>query len=276
MCSHVCRNDIITSLRRLGIGAGTKLMVHSSMKSFGVHVDGGATAVIEALMAVLTDQGTLMMPSFNHYTPFGGGGPGHYDPLSTPTTDGLIPQTFWQMRRVCRSLNPTHAIAVWGRHAERYVRHHHRTLTFGSGSPLSKLYRDGGLCLFIGVLRGANSFQHVVETMSNAPCLGRRTEQYPVRLPDGRIVPGRTWSWRSDACPCQGAWADELARHEIRTTVGASVFRLYSLQHGFGVIAGHLRCDGCPVRPRRNEYTVASDWDDGRGELRPSSAALAY
>ena len=251
-------------------------MVHSSMKSFGMHVDGGATTVIEALMELLTEQGTLMMPSFNHCAPFEDGGAGYYDPLTTPTANGLTPQTFWQMPNVYRSLNPTHAIAAWGRNAEEYVRHHHRTLTFGPDSPLARLYRDGGYCLFIGVLRGANSFQHVVEMMSDAPCLGRRTEQYPVRLPDGRTVLGRTWSWRSGKCPCQGDWGDELARHEVRTTVGTSTFRLYPLQQGFNAIAKYLRCDECAVRPRRCEYTVETDWDDERSELKPDSAALTY
>ncbi len=262
MNAIVGKADIIAGLRCLDIEAGMNLIVHSSMKSFGATVEDGPRAVIEALMDVLTEQGTLMMPSFNHGAPFTAAGPGYFDPRSTPTTDGIIPQTFWQMPEVYRSLNPTHAFAVWGRDAEAYVKDHHRTLTFGADSPLGRLYSDGGYCLFIGVTSGANSFQHTVETMSGAPCLGLRTEQYPVRLPDGRTVAGRTWGWRNERCPCQNDWAYDLAAIERRTTVGKSTLRLYSLIEGFDIIARHLRCDGCPVRPRRNEFTVASDWGD--------------
>ena len=271
------KEDIAAGLRRLGVRAGAKLMVHSSMKSFGATVLGGPSTVIEALMEVLTEQGTLMMPSFNHGAAFEPGGPGHYDPLVTATTNGIIPQTFWRMPGVYRSIHPTHAFAAWGRNAKQYVELHHRTLTFGPDSPLGRLYRDGGHCLFIGVSHGANSFQHVVEMMGGAPCLGKRTVQHPVRLPDGRTVLGRTWGWRGNApCPYQGDWVDELATHEIHTTVGQSTLTLYPLHEGFEVIAKYLHCDTCPVRPQQNADTVETDWDGERHELKPDSIAHTY
>ena len=40
-------------------------MVHSSLSRIG-HVIGGPGAVIDALLAVIGPDGTLMMPSFNH------------------------------------------------------------------------------------------------------------------------------------------------------------------------------------------------------------------
>ena len=43
--------------------------------------------------------------------------------------------------------------------------------------------------------------KHLAETMNRSPCLGYRTEAYPVRLPDGRVVQHRTWGWRERACP---------------------------------------------------------------------------
>ena len=276
MTARLKSNDIVSGLRRLGIGAGMKLIVHSSMKSFGRLVDGGPETVIRALMEALTDRGTLMMPSFNHYVPFEPQGPGYYDPRNTPTTNGIIPDTFWRMAHVYRSLNPSHAFAAWGKDAEAYVRYHHRTLTFGVNSPLEKLYADGGHCLFIGVRGGANSFQHVVETLSGADCLGKRTEQYSLKLPDGRRVLGRTWSWRRESCPCQDQWVDELSGQEQRTPVAASTLRLYSLQQGFPIIAKYMRCQGCCVRPRENEWTIPTDWDDAASRLQSDSLAHTY
>ena len=62
-------------------------------------------------MDVLTDQGTLLLPSFNHCVPFAPGGEGFYDPRTTPTTNGAIPETFWRMDGVLRSLDQLFGIA---------------------------------------------------------------------------------------------------------------------------------------------------------------------
>jgi len=63
------KRRIVDGLRELGITPGMRVMVHSSLKSFGP-VEGGAQIVVDALMEVITPQGTLMMPSFNHGAPF--------------------------------------------------------------------------------------------------------------------------------------------------------------------------------------------------------------
>ena len=283
----VSRSDIVSGIRRLGVVPGAGLMVHSSLKSFG-YVDGGAQAVIDALMEVVTADGTLLMPSFNHGAPFRDGGPGVYDPRETRTTNGAIPDLFWRLPGVCRSLDPTHPLAAWGRHARRYTEFHHRTLTMGPQSPLGLLHADGGSCLLLGVGYRANTFHHVVEMSLAAPCLGRRTEAYPVALGDGRRVEGRTWGWRERNCPftdgdryAQAMRARGLQRE---TVIGASPVTLFRLADCFEVVAGILRagqdglppCSGCPIRPRQVARTVASDWDETGQTLRPNSAAWSY
>ena len=55
-------NTIIKDLRQLGVKKGDILMVHSSLSSMG-WVAGGPVAVIQALMGVLTKEGTLIMPT---------------------------------------------------------------------------------------------------------------------------------------------------------------------------------------------------------------------
>ena len=118
--STVTKAGILAGLRALGVLPGCGLMVHSSLKSFG-RVQGGAQAVVEALMEAVTEQGTLLMPSFNHRAPFEEGGAGVYDPLETPTSNGAIPDLFWRLPDVWRSLDPTHPFAAWGRHARRCI-----------------------------------------------------------------------------------------------------------------------------------------------------------
>lgn len=268
---EVTREMIAAGLRQLGLSAGDAVMVHSSFKSFGP-VAGGPETVIRAIMEVLTPEGTLMMPSFNHGKAFGPDGSGIFDPQTTPTTNGIIPQTFWQMEGVYRSLNPTHSFAAWGKHAREYTQGHHQTLTCGPDSPLGLLARAGGYGLLIGVDYRSNTFHHVVETALGVPCIEQRTVALPMRLPDGRIVEGRTWNWRERGCPITDTalYAREIERQglERRTTIGRSLVRCFRLMDSFPIIARYLReglgelprCQDCPIRPQRTVRTVPSDW----------------
>jgi aminoglycoside 3-N-acetyltransferase len=283
----VTQSDIITGLRALGLGPGTGVMVHSSLKSFG-QVEGGAATVIAALMEVITPDGTLLMPTFNHGEPFEPGGAGYFHPGQTRTRNGAIPDLFWRMPGVWRSLDPTHAYAAWGKHARRYVEHHHRTLTMGPQSPLGLLCADGGFGLLLGVGYQSNTFHHVVEMSTGAPCLGQRTEAYPVILPDGRRVIGRTWGWRANTCPINdhAIYGEEMEARGLHrvVTIGACRATAYRLQDGYQVIARLLRegknglppCHRCPIRPREAPETVEPDWDAEKQCLKPDSEAWNY
>ncbi len=283
----VSQADIVSGLRALGLAPGAGVMVHSSLKSFG-RVEGGAAAVIAALMDVITPEGTLLLPSFNHGAPFREGGPGYYHPQETPTTNGAIPDLFWRMPGVRRSLDPTHPIAAWGVNSLRYTQFHHRTLTMGPRSPLGLLGAEGGYCLLLGVGYHSNTYHHVVEMTTAAPCLGQRTEAYPVILPDGRRVLGRTWGWRAHPCPINDAarYQEEMAARGLHSVaqIGGCRAVLYRLQDGFSVIAellekgkaGFPPCRRCPIRPRRAPQTVTSDWDAQNECLLPDSEAWRY
>lgn len=281
------REEIAWALRRLGLAAGDGVMVHSSLKSFGP-VAGGPAAVIGALMDVLTAEGTLLFPSFNHGVPFAPGGEGFFDPATTPTTNGAIPETFWHMPGVLRSLAPTHSFACWGCHARRYTENHHRTLPLGPDSPLGLLAREGGYGLLLGVWYTANTFHHIVETTMNSPCLGQRTEAMPMRLGDGRIVEGRSFAWRNPNCPITDPGRYGLLMEsrglQRETQIGSCRAILFRLSDCFDVIHELLTtgleefppCHQCPSRPLRGGHTVESDWDFEHNCLKPDSAAWGY
>jgi aminoglycoside N3'-acetyltransferase len=229
-----------------------------------------------------------MMPTFNHDVPFREGGPGYYDPRETPTINGAIPDLFWRLPGVYRSLDPTHPIAAWGQHGRRYTRYHHRTLTMGPDSPLGLLCAEDGFGLLLGVDYSVNTFHHVVEMTTNAPCLGQRSEAYPVNLPDGRRVLGRTWGWRESSCPLTDAvrYQDEMASSGLhqQVMIGECRATLFRLRDCFTVIstllrqgkAGYPPCQRCPVRPRRVAQTVPSDWDAEKQCLHPEAEAWNY
>lgn len=282
---YVTRADLLAGLRAFKVLASAGVMVHSSLSSFG-RVDGGAQTVIDALMEVITPQGTLLMPSFNHNVVFDEGGAGCYNPTETLTINGAIPDRFWRMPGVRRSLDPTHAFAAWGLNSLRYTRFHHRTLTMGPDSPLGLLLADGGYGLLLGVGYTSNTFHHVVETCTSAPCLGKRSEAYPVALPDGRRVLGRTWGWRETACPItdHALYAEEMAGLHQEIRIGGCRAILFRLRDAYEVIARLLRtgkngrppCRQCPIRPRRVAQTVASDWDEAVQRPLPGSTAWSY
>jgi len=287
MPSALTRQQIADGLRRLGLRAGQGVMVHSSLSSFG-RVAGGPHTVIGALMEVLTERGTLLLPSFNHFAPWRPGGASLYDPAVTPTSNGAIPEAFRRMPGVWRSLNPSHPYAAWGADAERYTVRHHLTLTMGPESPLGMLWRDGGYCLFLGTGYRTNTFKHVVETTVGVPCLGLRTVGLDVRLPDGRMAKLRTWSFRARPCPIMDpneyaeAEMDRRGLH-MRGKIGQCTATFFKLSDCFEVLSGMLRsgyaghppCASCQTRPGTSPYEVESDWDRESGCLKPDSPSRA-
>ena len=259
--SGLGRQEILEGLRRIGVAPGMRLMVHSSLSSFG-RVEGGAASVAGALMEAVGPEGTLMMPTFNHGAPFRPGGPGYYDPRETPTSNGAIPEVFWRMPGVARSLNPTHPFAAWGRDAERFTAHHHETLTMGGESPLGLLAREDGYQLNLGTSHETTTAKHVAEMMREVPCLGRETEWHEVRLPGGTTARHHTWGWRGGECPLTESGKlieEEMERRgaQKKGSIGpcpTTIFRIWDcleaiwhlLDNGHGA---HPPCSRCPIRP---------------------------
>jgi aminoglycoside 3-N-acetyltransferase len=161
---------IVEGLRKLGIKAGDIVMVHSSLSSLG-RVEGGAAAVIQALLEVLTPSGTLLMPTF--------GGPQPFDLVNSPSGLGVITETFRRMPGVVRSLHPTHSISAIGARAEEMVRDHIASPTAaGRGTPYGRLIELGGKILLIGVDHDRSTTMHTLEEYVEAPYLSDREATY--------------------------------------------------------------------------------------------------
>lgn len=280
------KKEIQDGLKRLGIKKGDKIILHCSFSSMG-QVAGGPETVCRALMELVTPAGIVMMPSFNHYAIAAPGAPGYYDPATTPTTNGIVPDTFWKMKGVYRSLDPAHAFAAWGRDALRYVKDHHKVPTMGEGSPLRLLEEAGGRVILIDCPT-ANTFHHVVEMTNHVRCLGLRTEEYPVRLSSGEMVKCRTWGWREKPCPFIDGRQIYISRmRELgllrEGRIGqapAIVFRMSDCRRVVedllhGRVRGFKGCAGCKIRPRKVPAARASDWDVKNQRLRPDTTAFA-
>jgi aminoglycoside N3'-acetyltransferase len=63
MQKSLTQKDIVDGLKKLGLERGAAVEVHSSLSSIG-HVEGGAPAVINALMDVVGEDGAIVMSAY--------------------------------------------------------------------------------------------------------------------------------------------------------------------------------------------------------------------
>ncbi len=170
----VTKEDIESGLRELGLNKGDVVLVHSSLSSFGC-VMGGADAVIDALLEVVGDEGTIMVPTLTRVTKSGKSpsmdDPPIFDPENTPCWTGRIPETLRRRKGAIRSLHPTHSITAIGAKAEELLKEHEKAITpCGKGSPYGRLAElDNGYILFLGVTLGCGTLFHHVEEMADVP-----------------------------------------------------------------------------------------------------------
>ncbi len=160
-------------------------MVHTSLGQIG-YVCGGAQAVIEALIKVIGQNGTIMMPtqSWKNLDPETGvhwdadegdwdaireNWPA-YDKAITPTnTMGAVAEMFRSWPGAIRSDHPARSVAAWGKNAEYLTANHDLSNIFGKNSPIGKLYELDGKVLLIGVGYDKNTSIHLADALAEYP-----------------------------------------------------------------------------------------------------------
>tara|TARA_B100000700_G_scaffold303611_1_gene375295 strand:+ start:10666 stop:11412 length:747 start_codon:yes stop_codon:yes gene_type:complete len=154
--------ELIKGLRSMGIRKGEHLMLHSSLKSIG-YVQGGAKTVVDSLLQVLGDNGTLMVPTFTHSDTK------YYDPRKSPSKNGAITEEVRKRPSSVRSLHPSHAVTVIGPDSNELVFNDLNCEPLGKGCALDILSKREGRILLLGVNQEVNSIIHVGEYYANDP-----------------------------------------------------------------------------------------------------------
>ena len=181
----IIKEDIVKAFRNVGLKKDDVVMVHTSLKSMG-YVCGGAQTVIEALIEVVGENGTIMMPtqSWKNLDPTTGvhweidesqwqiirdNWPA-YDKNITPTnTMGAVAEMFRQWDGSVRSDHPARSVCAWGKYADYLTKNHDLSNIFGDGSPLSRLYDLNGKVLLIGVGYDKNTSIHLADARAQYP-----------------------------------------------------------------------------------------------------------
>lgn len=178
----VTREDIAQGLTLLGLQPGDVVVAHASLSSFG-RVEGGADAVVSALLDVLGSAGTLVVPTFTRER-------AGFDASNTPSACGAVTEAARTRPGAKRSLHPTHSVAAIGPLAESIVEGAEQAHPFGRGSALFRVLQARGKILQLGTTHTSNSIIHVAEELAGVGYLDRSV-QVAIRTASGKTV--RKW-----------------------------------------------------------------------------------
>ena len=195
----VTEQALAAGLRRLGVGEGMVMIVHSALSALG-WVCGGPVAVIRALTRAVGADGTLVMPAHSAELsdPAGWKSPPvpaawwdtiratmpAFDPAVTPTRClGVIPELFRTWPGAVRSHHPTCSFAALGRQAARIVAEQRLADPMGERSPLSAIYDLDGHVLLLGVGDKLGHRNNTMLHLAERRALGDRQETVPAGAP---------------------------------------------------------------------------------------------
>ncbi|PKS08558.1 hypothetical protein jhhlp_004944 [Lomentospora prolificans] len=237
------RSSFADDFRRLGLTSGDTVLVHSSLKALG-WVCGGAEAVVLALLDVLSDKGTLVVPTFTA----GNSDPSlwskppipeewwpivrsHVPPFNIQTSStwrmGLISEMVRTWPGTLRSAHPQTSFAALGPNAKAITDGHAWECRLGDQSPLARLEELNAKVLLLGVgYDNCTSFHLAQYRIAEMP---REKESFAVITENGR-----EWVTVDDTAVPDNGFENlgedfEKARTVCRRKVAAADARLFSI-----------------------------------------------
>lgn len=187
--------SLVREFSDLGLHSGMTVMVHSSLGKIGWTV-GGPVTIVRALLEVLGPEGTLVMPAESPHVSDPSGWNDErvkeewhetihdhlpvFDPGTTPTTMGAIPEAFRTYPGTRRSDHPMVSVCANGRLADEIVKEHSLEFCEGRGTPFQKLYDFNSHTLLLGVGFNRCTSLHYAESL--VPHRRTTIHRYPMTI----------------------------------------------------------------------------------------------
>ncbi len=194
-------------LINLGIQKGDIVLVHSSMSKIG-WVCGDELTIVQALLDVVGEEGTIVMPAHTS----GNSNPDDwahppvpdnwreeirrtmpgYNSKNVPTRGmGKIAECFRNYDGTVRSNHPQVSFCANGKYKYEITEKHDLSYALGMNTPLGKLYELDAKVLLLGVGYSNCTCMHVAETLLSKPNMSKKGAAI---ILDGK----REWVWFDD------------------------------------------------------------------------------
>jgi aminoglycoside 3-N-acetyltransferase len=172
--------ELADQLRTLGLRRGQAVMVHSSFRSLGI---ADPELLVQALLLVLGDTGTLLTPALSYRQE----PPLVHDTRTTPSCVGFFAEYMRMRPGSQRSLHPTHSACGIGAQTAAFLDGHVRDRTpCGPGSPFNKICLAGGKILMLGCGLRPNTTMHAIEEYVVPPYLFGAPQTYQITNATGQ------------------------------------------------------------------------------------------
>jgi aminoglycoside 3-N-acetyltransferase len=180
----VTKEILVSELKKLGVSSNQILEVHSSLNSFD-YVIGGARTIVDALMELSGDTGTLLMPTQTSdnsepsdwenpaiapelYKTVRNSIPPYNASLSDIPWMGEVVENFRHRDGVIISNHPHVSYAAWGRYAKLLCNRQSLHFALAEESPAARLYELKGNVLLFGVDFDKATCMHLAEYRCDA------------------------------------------------------------------------------------------------------------
>lgn len=158
-------DELVSLMQEMGMKRGSMVCIHCAMKEF-YNYRGTATELIDKILAVIGEEGTLAMPAFpiipkdkrEDYV---------FNPKTDKTGAGYLAETFRKYPGVKRSINVRHSVCAIGRQAD-YLLKDHTTCEncWDENSPWYRMCEQDALIFNLGMPRSyMGTWHHCVESL---------------------------------------------------------------------------------------------------------------
>lgn len=157
---------VFTYIASLGIKKGDILIVHSSMDGLA-QLGISPNKIIDLLLDMIGSEGTLVFPAFPIINKHMSNTIQIYNPKSTVSWTGMLPNIFCRYKGVIRSPFPYNSLAAKGFHAENMMKNNLLTdLPHGKNSAWEYCINHNAKILYLGIhAESAFTIVHAVEDL---------------------------------------------------------------------------------------------------------------